>query len=257
MFWTAVVALIITYIVLRFGIAHVSAWITGAQNPQPVPQALLAMYILLALAALAVQVATSDQSLRDFVDPLAELIRGRPSPTPGGDRLFQVGRVAILLAVPLVAGWMTFQRASPSLGSPVAGRIQHPTLPGEYETLSNLFRALPPDEQAAVVREGVVLYQINCRPCHGTAADGDGPMARGFRLRPIDFTDPGTIATLVENYPVWRIKKGGIGLPASSTPWDSAMPAWEGELTDEEIWKIIMAEYSIAGKEPRRPEQAE
>jgi hypothetical protein len=106
-----------------------------------------------------------------------------------------------------------------------------------------------------MIEEGRILYQKNCRPCHGTPAHGQGPMARGFRLRPADFTDPGTIATLVENYPFWRIQKGGIGLPNAATPWDSAMPRWEGELTDEEIWKIIMAEYQIAGKEPRKPER--
>jgi len=102
-----------------------------------------------------------------------------------------------------------------------------------------------------------VLYQKNCRPCHGTTARGDGPMAWGLRLKPVNFVDPGTIATLVEAYLFWRIKDGGPGLRPEASPWDSAMPAWKDELSDEEIWKIIVAEYDTAGVEPRRPEKLE
>ena len=35
------------------------------------------------------------------------------------------------------------------------------------------------------------------------------------------------------------------------------MPSWEDELTEDEIWKIILAEYEIAEKEPRVPEELE
>jgi len=82
-------------------------------------------------------------------------------------------------------------------------------------------------------------------------------MAGGFRLRPANFTDPGTIATVIEAYVFWRVKEGGRGLPVESTPWDSAMPTWKHELTDEQIWKIILAEYNTAGTEPRIPEHLE
>jgi mono/diheme cytochrome c family protein len=103
--------------------------------------------------------------------------------------------------------------------------------------------------------EGRDLFQINCRPCHGSKADGNGPMAWGFRLRPANFTDPGTIATVVEQYVFWRIKEGGRGLPSVATPWDSAMPRWMDELSDDDIWKIIMGEYDTAGIVPRKPEK--
>lgn len=82
-------------------------------------------------------------------------------------------------------------------------------------------------------------------------------MARGFRLKPINFRDVGTIATVVEAYAFWRVKEGGAGLPPESTPWDSAMPSWKEELKDEEMWKIILAEYDTAGVEPRKPEKLE
>jgi hypothetical protein len=106
--------------------------------------------------------------------------------------------------------------------------------------------------------EGRALFQINCRPCHGTRTAGDGPMAYGFiPLRPINFLDVGTIDTVVEGYTFWRVMNGGLGLPNESTPWDSAMPAWKLDLSEKERWTIIMGEYNIADKGPRIPEKVE
>jgi mono/diheme cytochrome c family protein len=102
--------------------------------------------------------------------------------------------------------------------------------------------------------EGRALYAMNCRPCHGDSVAGDGPMADGFKLRPINFTDNGTIETIVEGYTFWRVANGGVGLPTEATPWDSAMPQWKLNLSEEERWKIIMAEYDLAEKTPRIPE---
>lgn len=105
--------------------------------------------------------------------------------------------------------------------------------------------------------EGRALFAMNCRPCHGDSTAGDGPMADGFKLRPINFTDTGTIETIVEGYTFWRVTTGGAGLPTEATPWDSAMPTWNLSLTEEERWKIIMAEYDLAQKTPRIPEKLE
>lgn len=102
--------------------------------------------------------------------------------------------------------------------------------------------------------EGRALYSMNCRPCHGDSVSGDGPMADGFKLRPINFTDSGTLETIVEGYTFWRVSNGGPGLPTEATPWDSAMPEWKLSLTEDERWKIILAEYDLAEKTPRIPE---
>lgn len=103
--------------------------------------------------------------------------------------------------------------------------------------------------------EGRALYAMNCRPCHGDSVAGDGPMADGFKLRPINFTDNGTIETIVEGYTFWRVSTGGAGLPPEATPWDSAMPTWNLNLTEDERWRIMMAEYDLAQKTPRIPEK--
>ena len=75
--------------------------------------------------------------------------------------------------------------------------------------------------------------------------------AHGLNPIPTNFTDPGTIAQLQETFLFWRIAKGGPGLPAEGGPWDSAMPAWEKFLNEDEIWEVILFLYDHTGQRPR------
>jgi len=56
---------------------------------------------------------------------------------------------------------------------------------------------------------------------------------------------------LQETYLFWRIAKGAPDLPQESTPWSSAMPAWENFLSEEEIWDVILFLYDYTGQRPR------
>jgi len=221
-----------------------------------VPGALMAMYLLLIVIGVLVYLAADEARLKEFWAPIEALLRGRDKVETTGDRLFNLMRLAVLVAVPLGAGWAVYSGTAPSTTPPTSLRLQHPTIPFAYERLTNPYRNPDGTVDPAVIEEGRVLFQINCRPCHGTPADGEGPMAYGFRLKPANFRSEDTIATVIEAYAFWRIKEGGIGLPTEGSPWDSAMPAWKDELTDDQIWKIIAAEYDTAGVEPRRPEAA-
>jgi mono/diheme cytochrome c family protein len=189
---------------------------------------------------------SSDARLKDF---LSFLYQGTESNVRNG--LF----IGILVAFPLIIGYITYSFVAPSSTSPVELRIQHPTLPIEYERLENPFRNENPEAKEQAMMEGRHLYQTYCRACHGCAADGKGPFAETFRLKPVDFTDSGAIATVIEAYAFWRVKEGAFALPATATPWDSVMPAWKDTLSDEQIWKVVMAAYDIAGVEPRKPEK--
>ncbi len=273
-FTSTVASVLAAYLFLAYAFPRLAAAVVGSPNPMPMPGMALAMYMVLVVVGAAVYVTASDAKLQEFRAPILTLLRGERK-----DGLRPALRMVVLGTVPLIVGWAVYNRTAPRLTSPTVLRIQHPTIPGAYEKLVNPFRD-PTDEavrafltktgqedlsldegrrafRKAVLVEGRDLYQKNCRPCHGTKADGQGPMAGGFRLRPANFTDPGTIATVVEAYTFWRIKKGASDLPPSATPWDSAMPVWERDLTDEEIWKIIIAMYDTAGVEPRKPEKLE
>ncbi len=251
LFWSTIIWLAIAYLFLRIGIPWLSMIITGKDRLLPIPGVLMVMFMGLALIGALVQVSISDENLKEFLKPVVELLRGEK----GGTQ--RILRSIVLVAFPLLIGWIVYSQSVVKVRSPIALRIQHPTIPSKYENLENPFREADIQTQKRYIEEGRILYQKNCRPCHGTKVDGNGPMARGFRLKPSNFMDPGTIATVVESYSFWRIKEGAWGLPPEASPWDSSMPSWKDELTDDEIWKIIMAEYDTAGVEPRKLEKIE
>lgn len=255
LFWTVVLTVIGTNLVLLLGVPYLSMLITGRDEPLPVPGALMGIYQALLLVGVLVYLAADDARMGEFVSPIADFLRGPETIRSPADRVTWAARWVVLAAVPLGAGWLVFRGNLPATRAPTTLRIAHPTIPFEYQDLTNPYRNPDGTVDPAVIEEGRLLFQINCRPCHGTPANGEGPMAYGFRLRPANFRSEDTIATVIEAYAFWRIREGGVGLPSAGSPWDSAMPAWEGELTDDQIWKIIAAEYQIAGVEPRRPER--
>jgi DMSO reductase family type II enzyme heme b subunit len=277
LFWSTLIALAVVWLVLQYALPYFAMWVTGRGRPLPVPGTARLMYLLLALAGALVYITINDESIQEFLRPLVAFFRG-PDATARDSRARRTARLFLLLLIPLGAGGLVYARAVPSIQSPTILRIQHPTIPGAYERLKNPFRE-PSDEavkkwmaegklggsleegrrayREAALNEGRVIFQLNCRPCHGDAADGAGPMGWGFRLKPANFTDPGTIATVVEAYAFWRVTEGGPGLPPEGSPWDSAMPIWKADLTDEQKWKAVMAAYDLAGVEPRKPEKLE
>ena len=311
-FWSVVLTLAVVYALIKWGVPWASREITSLPFPLPVPGTLMLIYMVLAVVSAFLLVTFSDTYLEEFLAPVKAFLRGQYGRLP---------RTAMLIVVPLLAGWQTYDLAVPRVELPVSLRIQHPSsnFPKRFEALKNpaanptatqvaafveqaranrvklipqvagdveawaketdpkhmlaFFPTVPMrtflaaladgavDEKlarAALIEknlfEGRALYAMNCRPCHGDSATGNGPMADGFKLRPIDFTDNGTIETIVEGYTFWRVSNGGPGLPTEATPWDSAMPEWKLNLTEEERWKIIMAEYDLAEKTPRIPE---
>jgi len=277
LFWSTLVALAVVWVILDYALPYLAMWVAGRERPLPIPGAARLMYVLLALAGALVYITVNDESVQEFVRPIVGVLRG-PDPAAPNARLMRAGRVMLLGLVPLAVAGFVYARTIPSVQSPTILRLQHPTIPGAYERLKNPFRE-PGDDavrkwatekrlsgsleearrayQEALLDEGRVLFQINCRPCHGDAADGAGPMAPGFRLRPANFSDPGTIATVVEPYAFWRVTEGGPGLPPEATPWDSAMPVWKQDLGDDQKWKAVMAAYDLADVEPRKPERLE
>ena len=74
-----------------------------------------------------------------------------------------------------------------------------------------------------------------------------------IRSRPTSPTGP--IAQLRETFLFWRIAKGGPGLPEEGGPWDTAMPAWEKILKEEEMWEAILFLYDFTGQKPRAREE--
>ncbi|MDR4496792.1 MAG: cytochrome c [Candidatus Scalindua sp.] len=247
MIW-AILSIIVVFVIIKFVSPYVFKILLKKDHAMPTPSTLMLWYMILGVLGALVYVSTSDLKWASFLSFML--------PTED-DKTKKLLQKMIVIAFPLLLGWFVYSGTVPGTASPVELRIQHPTLLQKYEKMENPYSHVSEDLKLKYIEEGKILYQHNCRPCHGSKADGNGPFANAFRLRPINFTDPGTIGTVVESFAFWRIMEGGPGLPDGSTPWDSAMPAWEGTLTDEQVWKIIMGEYATAGVVPRQREEME
>jgi len=238
-----------TFVFLRWIFPYAAQYAVGHHAPLPMPHTLLVWSMVLLAIALGAYVLSSTANTEAFFAPLRAAIRRE------GPRWAAIAIRVAGIAIPVLIGAWVFVSALPRTAPPAATRQQHPGTSGPsaapYVGLTNPFRDLPPEEREAALARGRGLYFMSCAPCHGAKHDGEGPEARAQSLRPVSFRDPGTIATLVEDAVFWRVNEGAPGLPPVSTPWDSAMPAWHGDLTADEMWAIILSEYDDADVEPR------
>ena len=233
----------VLYVFFRYGIAPVTEFLTGTRAP--LPASLVSMYAVMTAAAILLYLSVREDRWERFVKPVAVFLRGSDQ-FPAGTRL---ARRAILVLVPVASGWWGYARATRQPQPPADPPGIHFNLPIKYASVTNPLPWTPQN-----IREGGVLYTRNCAVCHGDAQDGNGLFARAWQPRPANFRDTGTIAQLDENYLFWRIKEGAPGLPSGTIGYRSAMPPWADVLSDDEIWKIVMFEYTNAGVKPAKRE---
>lgn len=229
------------YVFFEYGVAPLTGFLTGSSAP--LPSSLVLMYVSMVALAILLYFSVQDERWRNFVKPILDFLRDRTPPSPAK----RVTRKTVLVIIPLIAGWQGYSHTTAELEPPADPPGIHFNLPNQYVSIQN---PLPWTQEN--IREGGILYTRNCAICHGDAQDGNGLFARAWQPRPANFRDSGTIAQLDENYLYWRIKEGGPGLPKGSIEYRSTMPVWEEVLTDEEIWKIIMFEYTNAGVQPAK-----
>ncbi|MGH7572530.1 MAG: c-type cytochrome [Gemmatimonadota bacterium] len=251
-FWQAVLLLGVAWLLVRFGIPLVPP-LVGIDSA-PVPGSVELQYMLTVLAGVLIWVSDSEERWDHFKEPIRSTMVDE-------DRRWL--RLALLVAIPLLVGWLTFQQVRQTVAAPPSLRSIHPAPPssitfrGETMTLAGLENPLRADGSiTGDYEEGLRVYYQNCVACHGDALSGNGHYAHGFAPTPLAFTGTGTIAQLTESFVFWRIAKGGPGLPPEGTPWNSAMPAWEDILTADEIWSVIVFLYEQTGNTPRTWETA-
>jgi mono/diheme cytochrome c family protein len=109
-------------------------------------------------------------------------------------------------------------------GSGAGGTEANATLepvPAEFAGQTN---PLGPDAAA----DGAKVFQANCVPCHGPEGHGDGPAGQSLEPKPKNL---GVIQNIAgDDYLFWRISRGSPG---------TSMVAWDGILTDDQIWQVI------------------
>jgi mono/diheme cytochrome c family protein len=259
-FWQAVILLVAAYLAFTVGVeylpplfgkllmlVHLSS--SGLESA-PVPKSVVIQYMCIAIVGVLIFVSSDERRWRTFKEPLhATLVDSDKRWLRGG----------LLVLVPLLLGFVSYQQARPRVEAPIQLRSIHPAPPpqitfrGKTIQLSGLENPLrKTGSMADHLREGKRVYYQNCIPCHGDRLDGQGHFAAGFSPAPANFSDNGTIAQLTESYVFWRVAKGGPGLPREGTPWNSAMPVWENYLTEDEIWSVVLFLYDQTGWQPRR-----
>lgn len=250
-FWQATLVLVVSYVLVRFGITFLPP-LLGIDSA-PVPQTVVLQYMVTVLVGILIWVSDSEERWNRFQEPIRSTMVDR-------DKRFL--RVVLMIAIPVLIGWMTFRTVRQTVAAPPSLRSIHPAPPssitfrGQTMSLAGLENPLREDGSTAEDYEvGKRVYYVNCLPCHGDALAGDGHYAHGFTPTPLSFRGTSTIAQLTESFVFWRIAKGGPGLPREGTPWNSAMPAWEEILTEDEIWAVIIFLYEQAGVSPRTWEE--
>jgi mono/diheme cytochrome c family protein len=219
-----------------------------------IPQSVFWFYVIALIAGLILFVTSTTKNLQEFWTPIEILLTN--------DKLV-VLRWLVMLAIPAVVAFYTGLSLIPSNQAPLELRVVHPAPPGEIsfdgKTISmrevvNPFRKYEendPEKFAEHVELGRKVYYENCHFCHGDFLDGKGPFANALDPKPANFQDVGTIAQLQESYVFWRIAKGGPGLPNESMPWQTAMPAWGGILSENDIWDVTLFLYKATNHHPR------
>jgi len=248
-----ILVLVIGYLFFQFGLPALSLALTGTAAPVPT-HLLWAIYMPILTLVMLLFISADEASWREFKAPLRTLLVERER------RQVVVLRTVILVALPLLVGVVTYFLVQPSVSPPAELRSIHPAPPTsiifdgkpiELQTAVNPFRDASGNADPAALAEGKAIYGQHCVFCHGDALNGDGLFADALRPRPANFTDPGTIAQLQESFLFWRIAEGGPGLPPEGKGWNSAMPAWEGTLSEEEIWQVILYLYDATNQRPR------
>jgi mono/diheme cytochrome c family protein len=183
------------------------------------------------------------------------------------ERRFTPLLVGLVVAIPALAAANVYVQMNVPIEPPFFPRTVHPASPPmitvhdkkiEIDAGDSPFRHLEtsnPDEFRKHVENGRRVYYQNCVFCHGDNLSGNGMFVHGLDPIPTNFADGDTIANLRETFLFWRAAKGGPGLPEEGGPWDSAMPAWEKLLKEDEIWDAILFIYDFTGERPRAREE--
>lgn len=249
-FWQAVLVLIGAWLVFSLAV------------PPFMPRSVMVAYMIIVSVGVILYFSSDEDRWREFKAPIAATLRN--------DNTWPV-RWALVIALPVIPGYLVYDALKPSRETPLELRQVHPSPPasirvyGKSYDLAKLenpvrmevLKQLETNADAAwqtyreAVQAGSQTYYQNCFYCHGDLLNGKGHFARGLDPLPTDFSDVGTIAQLQESFLFWRITTGGPGLPEGGMPWNSAMPVWHEMLSEEEVWNVITFLFDYVDQVPR------
>ncbi len=90
----------------------------------------------------------------------------------------------------------------------------------------------PVASDAAATEAGKLIFTDNCATCHGDSGKGDGPAAASLSPKPANLAT--VLPTKQDDFVYWVISEGGAAAGLSAS-----MVAWNGTLSEDEIWQVI------------------
>lgn len=93
---------------------------------------------------------------------------------------------------------------------------------------------------AETVAKAKKLYSMDCAICHGETGDGKTDLAKDMQLNLVDWTDPKTLASAVDQELFNTIRHGKGKMPAEDA----------GRAKDDEVWGLIHYIRSLAKDSP-------
>jgi mono/diheme cytochrome c family protein len=234
------------YVLLRFGFTA------------PIPSSVISIYMGIVTLAILAYMSSSEERRTEVSGPLVRFMT---------EKRYTPLLAATVIALPALAAANVYVQMNVPLEPPLFPRTVHPASPPsitvhdnkiDLDAGENPFMHLATSDQAEYrkhVENGRRVYYRNCVFCHGDDLAGDGMFAYALDPVPTNFADGDTIANLRDTFLFWRASKGGPGLPEEGGPWDTAMPAWEKFLKEEEIWEAILFLYDFTGEKPRAKEE--
>lgn len=236
------------YVVFRFGFTA------------PIPSSVVSMYMGIVTIAILAFVSSSEARREQVSRPLVRFM---------AEKRFTALLAVTVIALPALAAASVYVRMNAPLEPPFFPRTVHPASPTEitvHDKKINLdagenpllhLETSSPEAFKKHVESGRRVYYQNCHFCHGDNLSGNGMFAYALDPVPTNFADGDTIANLRDTFLFWRVSKGGPGLPEEGGPWETAMPAWEKFLTEEEMWEAILFLYNFTGEKPRAKGEGE
>ncbi len=234
------------YVIFRFGFSA------------PIPSSVVSLYMGIVSIAILAYVSSSRERREEVSGPLVRFMT---------EKRYTAVLGVTVIAIPALAAANVYVKMNAPLEPPLFPRTVHPASPIEVtihdkkidlDAGENPFLPLAashPEEFRTHVENGRRVYYRNCVFCHGDNMTANGMFVHALNPIPTNFADQGAISILRDTYLVWRISKGGPGLPEEAGPWDTAMPAWEKFLKEEEMWEAILFLYDFTGQKPRAREE--
>ena len=107
-----------------------------------------------------------------------------------------------------------------SAASPVTALKDADSIPSDYKG-----KTIPANMDTSA---GANLFQTDCIACHGEHGHGDGPASPALNPPPANLVKLSQASA--DNFLFWKISTGVDG---------TAMPAWKGVLSEEQIWQVL------------------